>query len=120
MPEMTTKTILQRITEALAPMHPYKVILFGSYADGTETKDSDVDLLVVLDNKRTPRTFAERTELHSQVACRLRSIRKVVPMDLLVQSRPIYEKFLTDGGMFARQISEEGKVLYENDNQRVA
>ena len=112
--------ILTKITKALAPLHPYRVIIFGSYADGTETNDSDVDLLVVLDSDRIPTTFAERTELRSQVAHRLRSIRQMVPMDIFVQTRPLYKKFLNEGGQFARQLSKEGKVLYENSHQRVA
>ncbi len=36
-----------RIKAALAPLHPEKVILFGSYAWGQPTEDSDIDLYVV-------------------------------------------------------------------------
>jgi hypothetical protein len=36
-----------RIRDALAPLHPEKVILFGSYAWGQPTADSDIDLYVV-------------------------------------------------------------------------
>ena len=34
--------------------HPQKVILFGSYAYGQPTEDSDVDLLVIMDTKARP------------------------------------------------------------------
>lgn len=30
--------------------HPEKIVLFGSYADGKPTPDSDLDLLVVMDS----------------------------------------------------------------------
>ena len=33
-----------QIRDALAPLHPEKVILFGSYAWGRPTEDSDIDL----------------------------------------------------------------------------
>ena len=36
-----------RIGEAL---HPLQVLLFGSYADGTATNDSDLDLLVIMES----------------------------------------------------------------------
>jgi predicted nucleotidyltransferase len=36
-----------RIRDALAPLHPEKVILFGSYACGRPAEDSDIDLYVV-------------------------------------------------------------------------
>ncbi len=36
-----------RIRDALAPLHPETVILFGSYAWGQPTEDSDIDLYVV-------------------------------------------------------------------------
>ena len=32
------------IVEKLKPLNPYKIILFGSYAYGSPTKDSDIDL----------------------------------------------------------------------------
>lgn len=49
------KVILTTITTRLqATILPVKVILFGSYANGTETKDSDVDLLVVADTSLPP------------------------------------------------------------------
>jgi len=34
------------IVERLKPLNPDKIILFGSYAYGTPTKDSDIDLFI--------------------------------------------------------------------------
>ena len=36
-----------QIVEALKPLNPEKIILFGSYAYGTPTEDSDLDICVV-------------------------------------------------------------------------
>ncbi len=37
---------VERIVQEL---HPEKIILFGSYANGNPTPDSDVDLLVIME-----------------------------------------------------------------------
>ncbi|HJS18165.1 MAG TPA: nucleotidyltransferase domain-containing protein [Anaerolineales bacterium] len=40
--------------------HPHKIILFGSYAYGKPTEDSDVDLLVIMPFKgRNPEKATE-------------------------------------------------------------
>jgi predicted nucleotidyltransferase len=36
-----------KIVEALKPLKPNKIILFGSYAYGTPNEDSDIDLMMV-------------------------------------------------------------------------
>jgi len=41
------KELETRIRDALAPLCPEKVILFGSRAWGEPTEDSDIDLYVV-------------------------------------------------------------------------
>jgi len=56
--------------------HPERVILFGSYAHGRPTSDSDVDLLV-----RTP------TEIKKRIA-----LRDVFMLSILKQGRVMYER----------------------------
>jgi len=43
--------VRDRIAQA---MHPEKIYLFGSYADGKATDDSDIDLLVVMQSELSP------------------------------------------------------------------
>jgi predicted nucleotidyltransferase len=38
------------IVEKLKPLNPYQIILFGSYAYGSPTKDSDLDICVIEKN----------------------------------------------------------------------
>ena len=59
---------------------PAKVILFGSVAEGSDGPDSDIDLLVVLDNA----PLAERRQL--MVELRRASHDIAAPHDLLVTS----------------------------------
>src|SRR5207248_9722188 len=44
-----TEEVLQAAAERIAEsLRPEKILLFGSYAGGTPTPDSDVDLLVIM------------------------------------------------------------------------
>ena len=67
--------VVKRLREAY---HPTQVILFGSYAEGCPTNDSDIDLLVV---KETAKSFYQRL----YEARRLVSpVLKGHPVDLIV------------------------------------
>ncbi len=47
-----TPVLLAAIRDRIVDhLHPEKIILFGSRANGTATPDSDIDLLVVLDDE---------------------------------------------------------------------
>ncbi|MCK4824057.1 nucleotidyltransferase domain-containing protein, partial [bacterium] len=42
---------LQKIVDRIVKYyHPQKIILFGSYANGTPTEESDLDLLIIKDS----------------------------------------------------------------------
>ena len=88
--------------------HPQRVILFGSYAYGRPTEDSDVDLLVVMPG--------EGATADQSVEIRM-AIRPSFPMDLLVRTPEKLQERLDIGDSFVRRILDEGKVLYEADQQ---
>ncbi|OHB55228.1 MAG: hypothetical protein A2Y07_11035 [Planctomycetes bacterium GWF2_50_10] len=87
-----------------------KIILFGSYAQGAATEDSDIDLLVVADIDMPP-------------AKRYGAVRKLadgIPaaFDLIVRTRSEYERLksvLNDIVYFA---DKYGKVIYDRSAQR--
>ncbi len=79
---------------------PRKIILFGSYANGSATPDSDVDLLVVLPFRGS--------DTDKVVEIRGR-VEAPFPMDLLVW-RPA-EANKEDS--FRRSVLSEGRVMYE-------
>lgn len=85
----------------------HRVVLFGSYARGVATADSDVDLLVVL-------PFEGRS-VNQSVAMRLK-LRPAFPVDLVVRTPETVRERLAMGDGFMREILEEGKVLYEADH----
>jgi predicted nucleotidyltransferase len=107
-------TLEEAIVKRLRGLGVQRVVLFGSHAWGQPGTDSDVDLLVVLDEEDTPKDSAERAALHQRVARRLRDVERDVPIDLIVYTRPMYQKLLERDSMFARTIQTQGQVLYES------
>ena len=84
---------------------PQRVILFGSYAYGTSTEDSDVDLLVVM-----PHT-GKAWRVASQIRAR---VRPRFPVDLVVRAPEQVRKRIALGDCFMKEITERGRVLYES------
>jgi len=84
--------------------HPVRVVLFGSYARGVATKDSDVDLLIVM----------PYTGKSADVAVDMRlKLRPPFPVDLVVRGPDQIQKRIAMGDTFLREIVSTGKVLYE-------
>jgi predicted nucleotidyltransferase len=73
--EQEFRAIIDRLVREL---RPEKIILFGSYAYGTPTPDSDVDLLIIME------TDAPRKERHWAVSRLL--IPRQFPVDILVKT----------------------------------
>jgi uncharacterized protein len=107
---------VSEIVKRLQISHPWKIILFGSHAWGDPSSDSDIDLLVVTDSNIMPRTFKEKSDLYLQVANCLADIREKVSVDLIVHTKKMHERFMELGSCFAREIAQNGKVLYEAGN----
>lgn len=90
--------------EIVDRFNPHKVILFGSYANGTPNDDSDIDLLVVMPY--------EGNELDKMAEVR-RELSSAMPLDVLVKTPTQIEKRIAMEDFFVREIIECGKVLYE-------
>jgi predicted nucleotidyltransferase len=110
------KELETRIRDALAPLDPEKVILFGSRAWGEPTEDSDIDLYVVTQDDFVPANYQERMQTHLKVSALLREINKSIPIDLIVHTRPMHQAFVRRDSMFAREVMTRGEVLYERDD----
>lgn len=110
------KELETRIVDALTPVLPEKVILFGSRAWGESTADSDIDLYVVTQDDFVPANYQERMQTHLKVSALLREINKSVPIDLIVHTRPMHRAFVQRDSMFAREVMTRGEGLYERDD----
>lgn len=100
-----------RISEALKPLHPETVILFGSYAWGQPTDDSDIDLYVVTRDDFVPSTWKQRRDLVRSVSDHILDLRTCYPIDLLVHTKPMHREFIERESSFSRQIMSEGVRL---------
>ncbi len=86
--------------------HAHRVVLFGSYARGVPSGDSDVDLLIILP--------FEGKSVYQSVEMRMR-LRPTFPVDLIVRTPENVRERIEMGDNFMREVLEEGKVLYEAD-----
>lgn len=99
------KLIKEVVNNTADKIKPQKVILFGSYAYGKPNKDSDVDLLFIINTKLTGlKRYAWATE----------SIEHVLPMDILVKTPTEIKKRLAMGDPFYKEITTKGKIMYES------
>ena len=100
--EAQIQAVVQRIVDGYAPD---RIILFGSYAYGVPTEDSDLDLLVVKSGvgpEREARGLAVR-----------RLVRGAgIPMDILVRTPAEFASAAAVRFSLEARASREGHVLY--------
>ena len=96
------QTMVDRIVESF---HPVRIVLFGSRARGTDTPDSDIDLLVVLQDVADKRRTAVeiRRVLSDMLVCK----------DIVVTTPDEIARRGDLPGSVLRPALREGKVLYE-------
>ncbi len=108
---MITQNQIQQVSDEIARrFQPERIILFGSYAYGTPTEDSDIDLLVVIsfEGKSVRKSIEIEAEVHQGF-----------PMDLIAMTPKHLMERLSGEDYFLREVVENGKVLYEANYARV-
>ena len=106
---LSVEDIRKQVADSLSePPKPLRVILFGSYALGVPRKDSDIDLVVVLDKDGKSDSYAALIQNRMEVYRRLRHLRALYPMDLLVYTRDEWEELRASGSSFIRGIERDG------------
>jgi predicted nucleotidyltransferase len=103
----TQRTLQALAKDIVRKFHPQRIILFGSYAYGQPTRESDVDLLVIMQTTLRP--------IEQTVAIR-QAVNTPFPMDLLVRTPEQIERRLSLGDYFFKEIVSRGRVLYEADH----
>lgn len=104
--EMISRKDIKRVCAQIARgFRPQRIILFGSYAYGKPTPDSDVDLLVIMPFKG--RTTEKAVEISSRLEHRF-------PIDLLVRSPEEVRQRLEWNDFFLREVTEKGVVMYDS------
>jgi predicted nucleotidyltransferase len=85
-----------------------KIILFGSYAEGRETPNSDIDLCVLTSVK-------DRRALDISIELQIKIINvQESPLDLLAYNEDEFYSYAESPKSFHRHIKEKGVVLYGN------
>jgi len=102
---MTKGRLNEIVRRIVRGVRPEKIILFGSYAYGSPTADSDVDLLVIMETSDRP---ADR---YLAVSRLLRP--RPFPLDILVKTPTEISQALEKGDFFIREIVTKGQTLYE-------
>jgi uncharacterized protein len=101
----TILTGIRNVTRQIVQQfHPQKVILFGSYAYGQPTEDSDVDLLIVMDTDESPLYVA------AKIAA---AIEHPFPLDIVVRTPVEFASAIYRKGVFATEVATKGITLYE-------
>lgn len=96
---------LQKIVQKIAKeFKPEKIILFGSRAWGKPTPDSDFDLFIVKETRRSTREVAR--EIDGSI------FPRPFPLDLIVYTPEQVKKRLKIDDFFVQDIINRGKVLY--------
>jgi len=95
------------VKTAIEVAHPSRVFLFGSWARGEATADSDLDLAVLVADER----MNEIPELRRQISRQLESIRMSV--DLILVTEEYFSKFRSSINSIYYKIANQGKLVYE-------
>lgn len=85
---------------------PLRIILFGSYAYGTPTDDSDIDLLIIKNTDKRP------IDRWIELKKILRDPERMVPITPLVYTEKEIEERKALKDFFIEEILEYGEVLY--------
>jgi len=101
---VTLEDIQKVVRQIVERFQPQKVILFGSYAHGMQTEESDVDLLVVMDTDEKP--------LHAAASISA-AIDHPFPLDILVFRPSELKASFERKGVFATEVTRKGIILYE-------
>ncbi len=102
----SSKKTLDEVTRRIVEVaNPQRVLLFGSAARGRMTRDSDLDILVIVRGPTHRRRLAQRIyrNLHGIA----------IAVDVIVATEADLQKYGQRGGMILRPALHEGRILYE-------
>jgi predicted nucleotidyltransferase len=108
---VVSRTKINRFSREIArEFRPEKIVLFGSYAYGSPTEDSDVDPLVIMPFDR--RKGRKSLEIRERIGADF-------PLDLIVRTPQFIAQRMKWGDCFTREILTKGRVLYEAVHPRM-
>ena len=101
----TPQTISNVVQVIAREFQPAQIVLFGSYAKGSATKDSDIDMLIVKESTLPP--YRREQDIRRKL------IGNGFPaLDLIVMTPAEVEARTAAGDFFMKNIISHGKILY--------
>jgi len=97
--------LIEPLIEKLKP-HTHKIVLYGSWADGTDTEESDIDLFIISSDEDKVKAFVNKYSYSNKVDNR--KIQAIIntPADLLTRDKKDM--------VFMDQV-HQGKILWEKE-----
>jgi hypothetical protein len=99
------KTIKEVVHRLVDVYHPEEIYLFGSYAWGHPTDESDLDLLVVVPNSK-------QKSYERPVVGHLALFGLNISKDLIVSTHEEFTQSSNDKSSFYFKIKQDGKRIY--------
>lgn len=104
---------IQAMTESMVKqLHPLKIYLFGSFADGTYTEDSDFDFYIVMEDG------ADLWDATAQARRAVRDI-KTRPVDVVAGTNSRFNEYgkSLDSLYVEGEVFRKGLLLYDHENE---
>lgn len=105
MKQLSAELLAEIVRRLVETLHPVGIYLFGSHAAGTPDTDSDVDLLVVVDE-----TEVATSELERRGHMSLWGVP--APVDLIVCTTPEFAKWRQVPCNLLHTIAGKGRLVY--------
>jgi predicted nucleotidyltransferase len=107
MKEIDSGLLKEAVQRIVARLHPERIYLYGSHAYGQPHDDSDIDLLIVVDESDLP--------THSSAVEAYRSLRGLfLPAEIKVVTQAEFKRRSQWLSSIERVVEQKGKILYES------
>jgi len=110
---MITKDVIEEIKKRLIQAYnPVAIYLFGSYAWGTPTEDSDLDLLIVVDKSEE--------KSYNRPLAGYKALRglELISKDLIIHTKDEFDRISNDTTTLGHKIKKEGKLLHASNGNK--
>ncbi|MCB9493491.1 MAG: nucleotidyltransferase domain-containing protein [Epsilonproteobacteria bacterium] len=103
---MISSQIIDEVKKRLIETYdPIAIYLFGSYASGKQTDDSDLDLVVIVETSNE-KTYKRPIKGHKAL------FGLGIAKDLIVYTQEEFNKFSREPSSLCHQIHASGKLIY--------
>jgi len=100
------KEVIDEVKNRLVKVYdPVAIYLFGSYAWGTPTEDSDLDLLVVVED-------SDEKSYERPIAGHRALIGLCISKDIIVYTKKEFEQYSKNMMSLCHKIEKDGEMLY--------